>query len=59
MVKKLVRGCPFIKGEGTIEKAPNVQEILLKIRTSLSQNFSAVACFVLELFRCLHNPKKL
>ena len=59
MVKKLVRGCPLIKPESTIEKAPNLQGILLNIRTRLSQNFNAVACFVLELFRCLHNLKHL
>ena len=45
MVKKLVRGCFFIKHEQTIEKAPNFQEILLNIWTSLSQNFNVIAFF--------------
>ena len=58
-MKKLVRGCPLIKPEPTIEKTPNFQEILLNIWTNLTQNFNAIACFVLGLPRRLQNPKNL
>ena len=44
-MKKLVRGCFFIKHEQTIEKAPNFQEILLNIWTSLSQIFNVISFF--------------
>ena len=51
--------CPIIKREKTTEKLPNFQEIFMNTRSSLRQNFDAVACFVLELFRRLRNPKNL
>ena len=47
----------LVKTEPTIKETPNIQEILLNMRTSLSQNFNAVACFILELLRRLHYPK--
>ena len=51
--------CPFKKREQRIQKTPNFLEIFMNTRTSLTQNCNAVACFVLELFRHLRNPKKL
>ena len=39
----------IIKTEQTTEKAPNFQQILLNIWASFSQNFNAVALFLLEL----------
>ena len=39
------------------KKAPNFYEIFLNTQASLRQNFNALACFVLELFRHLHNLK--
>ena len=54
-----IREKDFIKGEQTIEKAPNFPETLFNTRASLSQNFNVIAFFVLELFRRLHNPKNL
>ena len=47
------------KREQRIQKTPNFLEIFMNTRTSLTQNCNAVACFVLELFRHLRNPKKL
>ena len=57
MVKKLVKGCPFMELEAITEKEPNFQEILLNIWRSLSQNFNVIALFVLELFSRLPRQK--
>ena len=48
-----------MKTEQTIEKTPNFQKIFKKTWTSLRQNFKTVTWFLLELFRCLRNPKNL
>ena len=51
--------CPLVKREQTIKKLPNFQEIFRSTRKSLKENLNTVAWFVLELFRCLRNPKNL